>query len=115
MADATMAFDHPNVGWVLDRIETVTVRYDWERDTEPGDYLELTTPGGVTFAHATVTKVVDVPLRHAQVSLKSMGDHPSEGVFDLLERLNRHYDDDIHIDDEVTIIAFDLLDGDADG
>jgi uncharacterized protein YqfB (UPF0267 family) len=103
-----LKFAHANVGYVLDGLETATVRYDHDHDFQEGDTLELATPDGTVFATATVTSAVTVPVRHAYQSLTSMGaDHPSTSATDLLDRLNDHYDDQVDLDDdEVQVVGF---------
>lgn len=109
-------FDHPNVGYVLDGLETATVRYEFEHNVQPGHVLRLLTPGGEQFAQAVVTNVTHVPVRHAYISLRSMdATHPSGDAPDLLNRLNGHYDAEIRMDSPVQVIQFELLDGDGDG
>lgn len=109
-------FEHPNVGYVLDGLETATVRYEFEHNVQPGNVLRLLTPGGREFARAVVRIASHVPVRHAYISLRSMGGiHPSDDAADLLNRLNGHYDAEIRMDSPVQVIRFELLDGDGDG
>lgn len=109
MTDLTLKFAHANVGFVLDGLETSTVRYGLDRDIQPGDLVTFLTPGGQQFAHAVVRDVVQVPVRHAMMPLADEA-HPADDVFDLRDRLDEHYGDDITMDTPVQVVKFDLQD-----
>jgi hypothetical protein len=107
---ADLKFAHQNVGLVLDGRETATVRYDLDVDVHDGDVLRFKTPGGTTFAYASVTRTADIPVQEAYWWLQEKGErHPSESATNLADRLSDHYGRDIRKTTPVTVIHFDLL------
>jgi hypothetical protein len=109
MTDPSLKFAHANVGYVLDGLETATVRYGLDREIQADDLVVFLTPGGQPFAQAVVRDVVQVPVRHAMMPLQAEA-HPADDVFDLLDRLNGHYDDDLTMDTPVQVVKFDVQD-----
>lgn len=112
MTDAYLRFDYPNVGYVLDRQEDATVRYDFERELDVGQRVQLLTPGGTVFAIAEIEDVWTCPLRLAYADMVFVDgrSHPATDVHDLASQLNEHYADHvIKYDDEVTLVYFDIV------
>lgn len=105
-----LKFAHANVGYVIDGQEDATVRYELERDISEGDLLKMLTPNGNVFGYADVEDVFTAELRHAFFDMTTADgrSHPATGTFDLQDRLNVHYQDEVATTDEVTVIEFDL-------
>lgn len=109
--DDYIRFDHPNVGYVIDGVEDATVRYGFDRDLQTGDRIKLLTPEGTVFAYAVVEDVWTTELSKAYFDMTATDGrcHPASGTMDLLGRLGRHYESEsIHLDDEVTVVYFDV-------
>jgi len=107
---AYLKFGYPNVGYVIDGLEDSTIRVGLEREFEVGQRIELRTPKGVVFGHATVEEVYTtrVELAHHDVVVTDGREHPSESKHDLLTSLRGHYPDaGVRYDTEVTVIYFD--------
>lgn len=106
-----LKFDHPNVGYVLDREEDATVRHGLERDFNEGEWIQARTPSGNVFAYLEIEDVWHATLRHVHADTLFVDDraHPSDSAMDLLERMRSHYPDaDLDMDTVVTVIYFEV-------
>jgi hypothetical protein len=107
-----LRFDYPNVGYVLDRLEDCTFRYDLDRELPIGAWIKLLTPKGNIFAVAevdqTFTTTVDCALGDTvRVDDRS---HPAENTDDLIQRLRSHYEDAaIGYNTVLTVVYFDVI------
>lgn len=109
-ANKTLTFDDSLVGPIRNGRKTATVRYDDEKDIEPGDILKCKTPDGRPFARVEVTHAGVVSVVNALELVNTFhARHGADDWMQLRETLNEYYDDNIHPTTMVKVIAFDVI------
>lgn len=105
-------FDWRNIRPVYEGRFSVTARYDWDKDVEPGDHLVLTDPEGEPFALARVDMLAHMTVRtFYEMDFHDHRSYTSIGQF--IDELRGYYPesaDEIGRITPLTVIRFDVFD-----
>jgi hypothetical protein len=109
--DNYLRFAHENIGCIVDGYEDATIRVGLDRDIQTGDRVELRSPKNRVFAVADVKEVYETRVGNAlfDTVFSDGRNHPASNADDLLDRLRKHYDDDVMFDTDATVVYFDVL------
>jgi hypothetical protein len=105
-----LKFAHENIGLVIDGYEDATIRVGLERGFESGQMVELRTPKDRVFAFAEVEECYESRVGQAFFDAEFVDGRETAASSDedLLDRLGRHYSNDITFDTDVTVIYFNV-------
>lgn len=97
------------VASVLDGEKEATVRYDGFESVQVGDTLLATTTDGTGFAELEVTRTASVIAVEAHDVLNVFGaKYSSTSPEDVIESLNKHYDDSIGPGTVVQVLVYEV-------
>jgi hypothetical protein len=107
-----LRFANPFVTPIRVRAKTLTVRYEFERDLDVGDRVDLVNVDDVVFARAEIDLAMTMTIAEF-VRLEPTGHAPYDDVDDLIETLSVRYDtptDAFDPSTELDVFGFEVVD-----
>ena len=109
-----MTFADEYVYDILDGNKTATVRLGWD-DLSASDYLLLVDESGDQFARADIEAIANTTAREALNSVAIMdAKHGANTTARLVEGLNRHYEQEVTPETDVSVVVFSVRDAEQE-